>query len=552
MTATDRLVEANAVARLVEHDPTLFSQNGRVPEEVADRMGWTRLSSVGKELADRLAQLAEDVRNDDITDIVVIGMGGSSLASLVVAQVIAPESPRLHVLDTVSPATVNKVLATLDPAHTVYVISSKSGGTVEPNALYAVFRSHANEVLGTARAGRHFIAITDPGSSLERLAKASGFRSVVQSPPDIGGRFSALTVFGLVPAALAGVDIVKLLERGSNGEKACVESFEENPAVELAAFITDSYDAGADKLSIVTGDGLRSFALWVEQLVAESLGKQGKGILPVAELTEAPTGYGQDRAICVVRMTGDRRMAEWAASQRGVHPVYEIVLDDAYDIAEEFVRWEYSIALTGFLLGVNPFDQPNVAEAKAATSQVLNGKAKPPATQLSVDGFDLTYSNINAPSHPERSLATALGHVFSSLGTGDYVALLAYLPEDETLLAPLADAVPKISAELGVPVCLELGPRYLHSTGQLHKGGPNNGVFVMITSQDVEDTPVADEPWTLRTLHRAQAEGDLIALCTHDRRAIHIDLPSSTWEQIDTLAESLMQAVGVVYEGLKL
>jgi glucose-6-phosphate isomerase len=549
MNALQRLVDADAVARLHARDVTLFSADADVQTTVANRLGWIDLARQASSSLPQITDIAGRARAEGVTDVVLLGMGGSSLASLVISRVLGTASARMHVLDTVSPITVRRAIEELDPATTLYVVASKSGGTIEPNALYAIFRAHVDSVLGDD-AGNRFIAVTDPGSSLEALAHSAGFRDVVSAPSNVGGRFSALTVFGLVPAALIGVDVAELLARGSAAEDACASPADENPAVELAAFIVDSHDSGADKLTVVADEGLRSFGLWVEQLVAESLGKLGTGVIPVVELSDTPRGYGADRAIVVVRMTGDDRMAEWAASQRGRHPIYEIVLDDVYDIAEEFVRWEHAVALCGHLLGINPFDEPNVAEAKAATIGVLDGSAPVPQAQEEHEGFGVTFGGgLPHPGRAGGSVATAVGHVIASLERAEYLAVLAYLPDDDALLAPLSGAVPLVSAATGAAVTLELGPRYLHSTGQLHKGGPATGVFILVTTRDEADLDVPGHEWSLGTLHRAQAEGDLVTLAAHGRRALRLDLPDASHESVRRLANALLDGAGVIHEG---
>lgn len=549
MPALDRLLEADALARLARRDVTLFSDERDVQVAVAGRLGWTSLAEPGLQALESIEALAQEANASGVGDVVLLGMGGSSLAALVISQVLGTGEVTLHVLDTTSPITVRETMDAIDPGRTLYLVASKSGGTIEPNTLYAIFRAHADEVLGRSAAGQRFIAITDPGTVLEQLAGEDGFRATVHTPPDVGGRFSALTPFGLVPAALIGADLSLMLERAEAAEKACNTSHEENPAVELAAFVCDAHEAGADKLTVVASPDLRSFGLWTEQLVAESLGKNGRGVVPVVELSDEPRGYGADRAVVVVRMTADARLAEWAQSQRGRHPVYEIVLDDTYDIAEEFVRWEYAVALSGFLLGCNPFDEPNVAEAKATTSGVLDGSISAPSPQGAADSVALTFAGgLPSPGHPERTPATAVGHAIAALEAGDYLAILAYLPNGESLLAPIHAVVPAVSATSGAAVCLEVGPRYLHSTGQLHKGGPNSGVFILVTTQDAADVKVPGQDWSLRKLYSAQAEGDLVTLAAHDRRVLRLDLPDASERSIEILAAALADGAGVVRE----
>jgi hypothetical protein len=439
----------------------------------------------------------------------------------------------------------------LDPATTLYLVSSKSGGTIEPNSLYAIFRGIADNALGAEAAGRRFIALTDPGSSLEQLALNEYFSTLVSTPEDVGGRFSALTPFGLLPAVLIGVDIELLVERARYMETGCDMPAETNPAAGLAAFIADQHAAGRDKLTLVTSPQLRSFGLWAEQLVAESLGKNGVGVVPVVDLTDdLPRGMGADRAIVVVRLADDERLAEWVPSLAKSAPLGELILRDGYDVGAEFVRWLHAVALLGPLLGVNPFGQPNVQAAKDATAAVLAGElGQPEPSGCTPEGVMLTWGgSLPDPSHAEPSLSAALGHVLAAVRPGDYLALLAFLPEDEGLLAPLVQAVPRVSAAATAAVTLELGPRYLHSTGQLHKGGPDTGVFVVVTTRDAADVPVPGKPYTLRTLFRAQADGDIATLTAAGRRVLHVDLPDSSAQSIEALAHALLDAAGETWE----
>jgi glucose-6-phosphate isomerase len=550
MTSIERLTQMDAVARLRARDTSLFSTDPAVEADVANRLGWTDLAEQAPAVRETVDRIAEQAQADDIESVVLLGMGGSSLASMVLASVFPEQRAKLYTLDTVSPITVAAVLEAIDPQTTLVLVSSKSGGTIEPNALYAVFRKHFDDALAE-KAGSHFIAITDPGSSLERLAHDTGFGAVVPAPPTVGGRFSALTTFGLVPAALMGVDLDAFIAAGRAMEDECGAPVDRNPAAQLAAFIGDAHAYGRDKLTIVASPLFSHFGLWVEQLVAESTGKHGTGIIPINELaTTTPTYHSPDRAVVVVRETGDRSLAEWADAQRGMLPVHEIIVDGPYGLAAEFVRWEYAVALVGVLLGVNPFDEPNVSEAKEKTAAVLEQRVSAPEPQVRLDGIKVTYAGaLKAPDHGERSLATALGHITESLQAGDYVAVLAYLPDDDSLLRPLAEAVPAFSSHIGAAVALELGPRYLHSTGQLHKGGPNSGIFILVTNRDEADVEVPGQPWNLLDLHRAQAEGDLATLEAHDRRAIHVDLPDASAKSVELLASALLDSVGVVRQG---
>jgi glucose-6-phosphate isomerase len=545
MDSLQRLIELDAVARLRAHDATLFADDAAGRDLAAASFGWISPEVGATPVLQQLERLAREAAEEPVTDVVLLGMGGSSLASLVIADVFASSAVKLHVLDTTAPLSVARVVGTLDPARTLYVVASKSGSTIEPLSLYAIFREEADNELGALEAGKRFVAITDPDTSLESLAATGGFRALVSSPADVGGRFSALTVFGLVTAALLGVDVEKLVERGTAMSAACAMPAAENPAAKLAAFAADALVAGRDKLTVVSSGTLATFGLWVEQLVAESLGKEGTGIVPVVELSgEYPAGYGPDRAVVIVRTKDDQRLASWVARLGETSPVFEVVLRDEYDLAAEFVRWEHAIALLGPLLGVNPFGQPNVAAAKAATAAVLAGELQVPQPQFTLtDGTTLTYAGgLESPTEAPETLHAALVGVLGVLRPRDFLGVLAYLPADATLLAPLGAATVDVTAATGVAVTLEIGPRYLHSTGQLHKGGANVGVFVLVTTRDHADVPVPGQPWGLGQLHRAQAEGDLTTLISAGRRVLRVDLCDAGAETVAAFATALSEA----------
>ncbi len=554
MDSLSRLTALDAPARLAARDASLFSADPAVQAEVTQNLGWTRLAADAAQELPRVRQLVREVKADGLTDVVVLGMGGSSLATEVIGRVMADDGsgPQLHVLDTTAPVTVLEKLSTLDFETTLVVVSSKSGSTIEPLSLYSVFRSYVEDAVGQIDAGARFVAITDPGSSLETLAAEEGFRAVISSPPTVGGRYSALTVFGLLPAALLGIDLDALLARAVETESACTHAAGVNPAAELAAFAADAHAIGRDKLTFITSAGLDSFGLWAEQLVAESLGKQGTGILPVVELSATKRlEYGPDRALAIIRFENDTRLADWASEWSERFPVIQLVLHDENDLAAEFVRWEHAVALLGPLLEVNPFGQPNVAAAKAATARVLSGESVAPVPQGRVGESECAYTfagALDVPGRAEASLSTVVGHAIASLRAGDFLAILAYLPVSEDLLTPLETILGPLSAALGVPVTLELGPRYLHSTGQYHKGGPNTGVFVLVTTRDDTDVEVPGEPWGLRELHRAQAEGDLLTLIDAGRRVVRLDLADASPESVALLVGGLADAAGVVYE----
>ena len=530
-----RTVPENAVARIVARDGSLYSDDASVAAEAAAYMGWTDLAEQADAVLPGIEALVADIKAEGLSDVVVLGMGGSSLAALVMGALLPGDGTRLHVLDTTSPISVTHVLELINPATTLHLMSSKSGGTIEPNALYAIFRDRADEALGREAAGLRFVAITDPGSSLERLAEQDGMRACVLAPPTVGGRYSALTAFGLVPAALIGADVRSLVTRAQQVERAFSDGM---PDTGLAEHLAAAYRRGADKLIISADPELRVFGLWIEQLVAESLGKAGLGMVPVIAHAQQTDARRADEVLVALSRTSEAGTAKPNGDE-----AYPMVLADPYELGGWFVLWEYSVAIMGAVLGVNPFDQPNVAEAKAATNAVLEGSLDPPAPQGAFDGVHFTFAGgLPEPGHIERSMSTALAHALAEVGDDGYLALLAYLPDDEGLLAPLRDALSVVADAIGAPSCFELGPRYLHSTGQLHKGGPNSGVFVMVTTRDGADIDIPGWPFGLRGLHAAQADGDLTALSAHGRKVLRLDLSDASAAAVTSLARAFLDS----------
>jgi glucose-6-phosphate isomerase len=541
--AMRRLRDARAVERLWARDPALFSIDPTVQAKVADRLGWLGLASAGDPVGAKIRALTSAARQDGVTDLVLLGMGGSSLAPLVISRILdsGPGHVRLHVLDTTAPATVLHLLETLDATHTWVMVSSKSGTTIEPLSLYAVFSDWMGARLVSEPAGRHFVAVTDPDTPLATLAGAAGFRAVIPAPSDVGGRYSALTSFGLAPASVIQADVDAMLASARKVERLCRMDAEQNPGAHLAAFVIDNQVAGRDKLTLVSSPKLEPFGLWVEQLIAESTGKNGTGVVPVLEVSPSiPTGLSADRAVVVLRFEDDDLRASWADVARDEgSPVYEIVIAEAAEIGGEFVRWEVATALIGMLLGIDPFDEPNVAEAKAATSAILDGRKRAPEPAFSVDDIAVTYGGPLKPPTGPPALAEALDPLLDSLRKGDYLAMLVYLPEDDALFEPLRMAAKTVSFMTRHAVCFELGPRYLHSTGQLHKGGPGSGAFLMITAHAAADLAIPGKRFDLASLWRAQAEGDLATLSAHGRRVVRLDLPSIDAALVRNVAETL-------------
>ncbi|MDZ4180588.1 MAG: hypothetical protein U1E29_15390 [Coriobacteriia bacterium] len=548
MDALQRLVDSDAVARLIARDSSLFTDDIEHRLLVTQRLGWTDLAERAEGRIPLVESTAQQFAEEGATDVVLLGMGGSSLAALVFERVFGSREgmPRLHVLDTTAPTVIAPLMQRLERSTTFFLVSSKSGTTIEPLSLYAIFRAWMEEEMERPAAGRHFVVVTDPESRLEALRGKDVMRLAITAPANVGGRFSALTVFGLTPAAMIGVDLRELVQHARAMEVACGLPAGENPAALLAAWIADAHAAGRDKLTLVSSARYESFGLWVEQLVAESTGKGGSGVVPVLELApDTLPGYGDDRAIVIVRDGGDADLVRTAGLlQEQGFPVFDIALDSPVAVGAEFVRWEYAVALLGYLMGINPFDEPNVAEAKAATSAVLAGTLDVPPAVTDIAGVWPAYAGGLTSTDVPVDLIAAFRPVMAALQPGDYLCALTYLPDSDEHLDPLRDALSTAAARANVATCLELGPRYLHSTGQLHKGGANNGVFMVFTARDRVDVPIPDETFTLGALYRAQAEGDFVTLAAHNRRVMRVDLPDSRPETIARVADALAAAFG--------
>jgi transaldolase/glucose-6-phosphate isomerase len=531
----ENLIGMRAAERLAAHDATLFAD----PALAATRLGWTTMARDAAAQADEFAGIAAAVVAAGITDVVLLGMGGSSLAALVLSRSIsgAAGHPALHVLDTTSADRTGALLDALDPLTTLVVVSSKSGTTIEPLSLLAVFRGWMTQALGDA-APSHFYAITDPGSPLETLAAHEGFARVVHGPADVGGRYAALAPFAMLPAALAGLDTAAIAATAQVLEDACARPGPDNPAVALGSWMADAYEQGRDKLTIVCSDALAGFGLWAEQLVAESTGKDGRGLLPVIETSPGlPGAHGPDRMTFVLRAEGDDALEGLSARLPEGEPVFEVVIDDAYAIAAEFVHWVWAIALFSSVSGIEPFGQPDVERSKTAARAILRGDA-PALDSVTVEGGILLSAS---PGIPVSSLADAVAGLLAGIGDGGYLAVLAYLPENEGLLAPLRGICAEVSLARTVPATLELGPRYLHSTGQFHKGGPAAGAYLVIGAAAARDVPVPGEPFTLAALNAAQWAGDATALLGRGRPVLSVDLPSTGG--LERVVDALASAV---------
>ena len=517
------------IPRIWDGDHTVWKPD---PTEISNRLGWLTVTETMRQQAPALTSFADEVRRAGFRRVVLLGMGGSSLGPEVLRQAFgsAPGYPELIVLDSTVPAWVLSVAQAIDPARSLFLVSSKSGSTTEPNLLYAYFRDLVEKAVGKDQAGSNFIAVTDPGSPLEALAAQTGFRRAFLNPSNIGGRYSILSYFGLVPAALVGLDLIKLLDRADAMRQAVGPGVpaRQNPAACLGLAMAVLARQGRDKLTLLTSPSVNSFGLWVEQLIAESGGKEGQGIVPVVgesleQFGRSPDDYGDDRLFVYLRLNDDDNRACDAAI-RAVHgagqPVVRLDLADRYDLGAEFFRWELATAVAGAYMGINPFDQPNVQQAKDMTDEAL--------------------SRFNAAGNlPSINDSGSLAQLLAAAGKGDYLAIMAYLHQAPEIDQALDALRRKITNKLGIAVTVGYGPRFLHSTGQLHKGGPGSGVFLQLTADHNPDLAIPGTNYTFGLVADAQATGDLEALLASHRRAARVALGSNPATGIHRIAESL-------------
>lgn len=509
---------------------------------IGNRLGW--LDAVGfiEPHLPRLRAFAESIRSDGFTHVVLLGMGGSSLAPEVLRQVIgvAPGFAPFRMLDSVDPDAVRDALA--GAAGSFFILASKSGTTIEPNVMAA----EAQRRLLGAEGGwaSRFAAITDPDTALHRRAQAEGFRDVFVNPADIGGRYSALSFFGMVPAALMGADLDAIVRAAREMSDACrTEPSAGNPGLALGALMAAGAAAGRDKLTLLLPERLRSLGLWIEQLVAESTGKHGKGVVPVAgEAPDAP--LGDDRIVVSFSLGGDEPDGGRLDRARAAGlPIAELQMSGVTAIGAEFLRWEVATAAAGVLLGINPFDEPNVQQAKDATRVLLDAyrttrQLPAPEPHGSVGGARLTASQ----SAIELLAGRPVDEFLNVVRPGDYIGVLAYLPPDvEPFDTPLQYFRTALGAATGCATMLGYGPRYLHSTGQLHKGGANNGVFIVVTATPATDLPIPGEPFSFGVLEMAQALGDFQSLERTGRRALHVHMAARSVDALRRVADVLLR-----------
>jgi transaldolase / glucose-6-phosphate isomerase len=548
---------AGKVRRLWQRDASLWTGS-----DEAQWLGW--LGIVEEQIAHQpdLQRLADEVKKEGFTHILLLGMGGSSLCPEVLSKTFGHIAgfPALHVLDSTDPAQVKSFDSKIDLAKTLFIVSSKSGSTLEPNIFKQYFFEQVKQAVGAEKAGSRFIAITDPGSKMQQVAENDHFRHIFPGLPSIGGRYSALSNFGMVPAAAMGVDTKKFLDRTEEMVEACAASVpvEENPGALLGIVLGTAAKNGRDKITIVTSPGISDLGAWLEQLIAESTGKQGKGIIPVdREELGSPEVYGKDRIFAYVRLESApdaQQDAKVAAIEKAGNPVVRIAMGDAYDLGQEFFRWEIATAVAGSILGINAFNQPDVEASKIATKSLTseyekNGSLPAEKPVLEDKGVKLFTDDKNAAdlakaAGGDKSLAGYLKAHLNRLRAGDYFGLLGYIPMNDANEQTLQGMRHAVRDKKKVATCLGFGPRFLHSTGQGYKGGPNSGVFLQITCDDAQDVPVPGQKYTFGIVKAAQARGDFQVLAERNRRALRVHLGADLKAGLATLQAAIKQALG--------
>jgi len=542
----------NKVARLWQKDASLWSGT-----DESNWLGWLTITEEQVAHIDALKQIAEDVKKARFKHALLLGMGGSSLCPEVLRMTFGKIKgfPELHVLDSTDPAQIKAIEAKVDLKSTICIVSSKSGSTLEPNIYKQYFFERVKAKVGEKEAGNRFIAITDPGSKMQQVAEADRFRKIFMGVPSIGGRYSAISNFGMVPAAVRGLDVANFLKNTGEMVKACGASSaaDANPGVILGTILGVAANHGRDKLTIVTSPGIFDLGAWLEQLIAESTGKIGKGIIPVdRERLAKPAIYGNDRVFAYLRLASKPNKAQdaaVAALEKAGHPVVRITLPNTYALGQEFFRWEIATSVAGSILGINPFNQPDVEASKIETKKLTSqyettGSLPPESPFFEEKGIKLFADEKNtAALKGGAKLADVLKAHLSRLGAGDYFAVLGYItmnPSNEKSLQTIRHAVrdkKKVATVLG------FGPRFLHSTGQAYKGGPNSGVFLQITCDDAKDLPVPGQKYTFGVVKSAQARGDFAVLSERGRRVLRVHIGKNLKSGLATLAKAVQKAI---------
>ncbi len=543
----------NKIQRFWQKDSSLWTRDG---EE--KWMGWIDIVERQQKDLASFAELGGDIESADFQTVLLLGMGGSSLCPEVLAKTFGPQPgfPELRIVDSTDPAQVMAACDEVNLGVALVVVASKSGSTLEPNILKQFFFDEVRRATGSEDVGSHFVAITDPGSKMEQVAKDDGFREIFLGDPQIGGRYSALSNFGVVPATLIGLNVEKLLAEAAKAVAAAKLPVADNPGVQLGLLLGAATNAGRDKITIFTSPEISDLGAWLEQLIAESTGKQGKGITPVdREAVGSPSVYGNDRVFAYVRLksTADASQdAKVAALEAAGHPVVHIEIEDLYEIFGQFFTWEIATAVAGSVIGINPFNQPDVESAKIETRALTSeyektGKLALRAPFLQDEGIGLyatpAYAAKLKAAAPSATLAGILRAHLGQLHAGDYFATLAFLPMFREHEAAIQEFRHKVRDQKRVATCLGFGPRFLHSTGQDYKGGPNTGVFLEITADHADDVPIPGQRYSFGVVIDAQAAGDLAVLESRGRRALRVHLGADVAAGLQTLSAAVNAAL---------
>ena len=543
----------NKVGRFWQKDPGLWTRDG---EE--KWLGWIDIVEREQKQAAEFAALAADVKAAGFKYVLLLGMGGSSLCPEVLSVTFGQQSgfPRLHIVDSTDPVQVKDSHDRYALAETLVIVASKSGSTLEPNVLKQYFFEEMKKAVGADKAGSHFIAITDPGSKMEQVARAGGFRHIFYGDPQVGGRFSALSNFGVVVAAVAGLDTSRLLSEAAKSVASAKFAVAENTSVQLGLLMGLCANAGRDKITIFTSPEIYDLGAWMEQLIAESTGKLGKGITPVdREAIGAPLVYGNNRIFAYVRLKGtadSSQDAKVAAIEAAGHPVVHIEISDLYEIFGQFFTWEVATAVAGSIMGINPFNQPDVESAKIETRALTTAYEQtgklPVRTPFLQDAGIKLYATVDyaatlKAAAPAQTLAGFLTAHLNQIHPGDYFAALAYLPMFPQHEAAIQAFRHKVRDAKKVATCLGFGPRFLHSTGQDYKGGPNTGVFLQITADHATDLAIPGQKYSFGVVIDAQAAGDLAVLESRGRRALRVHLGADIAAGLKTLSAAIDAAL---------
>ena len=544
LAETKKLIKENIISRIWARDSSVWTN-----DDEAQWLGW--LEIVAEELNDlqKYRDLRQDIDAAKFNNILLMGMGGSSLCPEVLAITFGVDN--FHILDSTVPAQVKAVESKLDPAKTLFIVASKSGSTLEPNCFKQYFFERVSQELGAENAGKLFIAITDPGSKMEQIARDDGFRHIFHGKPDIGGRFSALSAFGMAPAAVMGLEVERFLNSAGEMVKACKETNpEDNPGAILGTILGVCHRNGRDKLTIFTSPEINDLGAWLEQLIAESTGKNDVSIIPVDREPVLPAEhYGDDRVFVYLKLKSRPNDEQIGAVRATGQPFISIEIDDIYNLGQEFFRWEFATAVAGSIMRINPFNQPDVESAKIEARKITDEYEQtgelPEETPFYEENGIKLFTNENNTAlldqyvGEEKSLAKYLEAHLARLEENDYFALLAYIEmnaENEKALQAIREKV--LETKL-VATCLGFGPRFLHSTGQAYKGGGNNGVFLQITSDDEFDLPVPGQKYSFGVVKTAQARGDFQVLLDRERRALRVHLGSDVKSGLDKLLNQI-------------